>query len=87
MVLLGHHHGTMAIPHPATPHHLHLLMMILTYHPLLLPTLQMDHPEGEGEVEMDEVVIEVEVYQGEGVKLHLEEQWPLVVLIPQGVPR
>lgn len=41
--------------------HVHLLMMTLTYHPLLLPTLRMDLLEEEEEAEMDEVATEVEV--------------------------
>lgn len=63
--------------------------MTLTYHLLRLPTLQMDLLEGEeeGEVEMDEAATEVEVYLVVGVKLHLEEQWTLVVQIKQGVPQ
>jgi len=54
-------------------HHVHLLMTTLTYHPLLLPTLQMDLLEGEGEVEKDEVVTEVEVQLVVGGRLHPEE--------------
>jgi len=42
-------------------HHVHLLMMTLTYHPLLLPTLRMDLLGEEGDAEMDEVATEVEV--------------------------
>ena len=81
MVLLDLHHGIKTIPRLGVPHQLHLLMMTLIYHPLLHPTLKMSHPEGGGggEVEMDEEV--------EEVKLHLEEERPLVAHITQGVPQ
>ena len=55
-------------------HHVHLLMMTLTYHPLLLPTLRMDLLEVEGEAEMDEVATEVEGQLVVGARLHPEEQ-------------